>query len=87
MSDRHRPHNGRDLDGQFKVKRADVDDLRTDPAGADYIQDDVRLGGAVEDTGARAGQRAEHIEDLVNTNRENVNRVTGRDTGRGRKRR
>jgi hypothetical protein len=85
MSDRHRPHNGRDLDGQFKVKRADVDDLRTDPAGADYIQDDVRLGGAVEDTGARAGQRAEHIEDLVKTNRENVKRVTGRDTGSGRK--
>ena len=85
MSDRHRPHNGRDLDGQFKVKRADVDDLRTDPAGADYIKDDVRLGGAVEDTGARAGQRAEHIEDLVKTNRENVKRVTGRDTGSGRK--
>jgi len=85
MSDRHRPHNGRDLDGQFKVKRADVDDLRTDPAGADYIKDDVRLGGAVEDTGAGAGQRAEHIEDLVKTNRENVKRVTGRDTGSGRK--
>ena len=85
MSDRHRPHNGRDLDGQFKVKRADVDDLRADPAGADIIRDDVRLGGAVEDTGARAGQRAEHIEDLVKTNRENVKRVTGRDTGSGRK--
>jgi hypothetical protein len=85
MSDRHRPHNGRDLDGQFKVKRADVDDLRTDPAGADYIQDDVRLGGAVEDTGARAGQRAGHIEELVNTNHENVKRVTGRDKDSGRK--
>jgi hypothetical protein len=85
MSDRHRPPNGRDLVGQFKVKRADVDDLRTDPAGADYIQDDVRLGGAVEDTGARAGQRAGHIEELVNTNHENVKRVTGRDKDSGRK--
>ena len=78
MSDRHKPHNGRDLDGQYKVKRADVEDLRTDPKGAEYIEDDVRLGGAVEDTGATAGQRAERIADLVNTNRENVNRVTHR---------
>jgi hypothetical protein len=79
MSDRHKPHNGRDLDGQYKVKQADVEDLRTDPNGAKFIEDDVRLGGAVEDTGVDAGRRAEHIADLVNTNRENVKRVTGRD--------
>ena len=85
MSDRHRPHNGRDLDGQYKVKRADVDDLRTDPRGAEFVEDDVRLGGAVEDTGVDAGQRAERIADLVNTNRENVSRVTGQDQGSRRK--
>ena len=79
MSDRHKPHNGRDLDGQHKVKQADVEDLRADPKGADYMQDNVRLGGAVEDTGVDAGRRAERIADLVNTNRENVDRVTGRD--------
>lgn len=79
MSERHKPHNGRNLDGQFKVKRADVDDLRTDPKGADYLEDDVRLGGAVEDTGVDAGRRAERIADLVDTNREDVKRVTGRD--------
>jgi hypothetical protein len=84
MSERHKPHNGRDLDGQYKVKRADVDDLRTDPKGADYIEDDVRLGGAVEDTGVDAGRRAERIADLVDTNREDVDRVTGRDE-RGRR--
>ena len=84
MSDRHKPHNGRDLDGQHKVKRVDVDDLSTDPNGAAYIEDDVRLGGAVEDIGAQAGQRAERISDLVNTNRENVNRVAGRDEESGR---
>jgi hypothetical protein len=33
----------------------------------------------VEDTGADAGQRAERIADLVNTNRVDVDRVTGRD--------
>jgi len=87
MSERNKPHNGRDLDGQFKVKRADVDDLRTDPNGAEYIEDDVRLGGAVEDIGAQAGQRAERIADLVNTNRENVDRVTGRDESSQRKER
>ena len=85
MSERNKPHNGRDLDGQFKVKRADVDDLRTDPNGAEFLKDDVRLGGAVEDIGAQAGQRAEHIADLVNTNRENVDRVTGRDESSERK--
>lgn len=79
MSDRHTPHNGRDLDGQYKVKQADVEDLRTDPDGAKHIEDDVRLGGAVEDTGVDAGRRAERIADLVNTNRDDVNRVTGRD--------
>jgi hypothetical protein len=79
MSDRHKPHNGRDLDGQYKVKRADVDDLRTDPEGEKIIKDDVRLGGAVEDTGADAGRRADRIADLVNTNREDVTRVTRRD--------
>jgi hypothetical protein len=80
MSDRQKPHNGRDLDGQFKVKQADVDDLRTDPDGTDIMRDDVRLGGAVEDVGARAGQRAERIGDLVEDNRENVDRAVGRDT-------
>jgi hypothetical protein len=79
MSDRQKPHNGRDLDGQFKVKQADVDDLRTDPDGTDIMRDDVRLGGAVEDVGARAGQRAERIGDLVEDNRENVDRAVGRD--------
>jgi hypothetical protein len=79
MSERKKPHNGRDLDGQFKVRRADVEDLQTDPQGEDFIRDDVRLGGAVEDTGAHAGEHAERIADLVQTNRENVNRVTGRD--------
>jgi hypothetical protein len=79
MSERHKPHNGRDLDGQHKVKRIDVDDVRTDPDGENYIRDDVRLGGAVEDTGAHAGEHAARIADLVNTNRENVNRVAGRD--------
>jgi hypothetical protein len=52
MSERNKPHNGRDVDGHFKVKQADVDDLETDPNGVDFIRDDVRLGGAVADVGA-----------------------------------
>ena len=51
MSDRQQPHNGRDTAGNHKVKRADVDDLREDPQGEDYVRDDVRLGGAIADTG------------------------------------
>ena len=79
MSERNKPHNGRDLDGHFKVRQADVDDLEADPKGPDFIRDDVRLGGAVADVGAQAGQRAAHIHELVEENRENVNKLTGKD--------
>ena len=79
MSERKEPHNGRDKSGNFKVKQADVDDLRTDVDGADFIRDDVRLGGAVEDIGPQAGQRGAHIGDLVDENRKNVDHLTGRD--------
>ena len=77
MSQRRRTHNGRDTSGNFKVKQGDVEDLRTNPNGPNIIRDDVRLGGAVEDTGPDAGARGERIGDLVDTNREDVNRVTG----------
>jgi hypothetical protein len=79
MSDRQQPHNGRDTSGQFKVKQADVEDLRTDPQGEEFVRDDVRLGGAVEDTGARAGERGVHISELVEENEENVDRTSGID--------
>ena len=83
MSDRQKPHNGRDESGQFKVKQADVDDLRTEPNGEEYVRDDVRLGGAVEDTGAQAGQRGVHIGDLVEENEADVERTAGPDDDRG----
>ena len=73
MSDRNKPHNGRDTSGHFKVKQADVDSL-----SEEIIRDDVRLGGAVEDTGPGAGQRGAHIGDLVDANREDVERATER---------
>ncbi len=76
MSERHKPHNGRDVDGHLRVRKADVDDLVTDPEGADYLRDDIRLGGAVEDTGPDAGQRGAHITELVAENRDNVKRLT-----------
>lgn len=78
MSERRKTHNGRDTSGNFKVKQADVEDVVTDPDGVDIIRDDVRLGGAVEDIGPTAGQIGEHITQLVDENREDVNRATGR---------
>ena len=84
MSDRHKTHNGRDQDGNFKVKQADVDDLLEDPRGADFLQDDVRLSGAVEDTGPMAGAYGERIERMIADNREDVERVVRPDVaGRG----
>jgi len=82
MSERRKTHNGRDVSGHFQVKQAYVDDLETDRDGADCIRDDVRLGGAVADTGATAGQLGEHIGELVDTNREDVDRATGRRPAR-----
>jgi hypothetical protein len=87
MSERNKTHNGRDMDGHYKVKQADVEDLEADPKGADFIRDDVRLGGAVADTGAQAGQRAAQIHELVEENRENVNKLAGREASDGGKRR
>ncbi len=83
MSDRQKPHNGRDTSGHFKVKQADVDDLNTEPGGEDFVRDDVRLGGAVEDIGPGAGARGAHIGDLVEENREDVARLTERDDSEG----
>lgn len=83
MSERKKPHNGRDTSGQFKVRQADVDDLRTEPNGEEYVRDDVRLGGAVEDTGASAGERGERIGELVEENRANVDRIAEREDRAG----
>ena len=87
MSERNKTHNGRDVDGHFKVKQADVEDLETDPSGVDFIRDDVRLGGAVADTGAQAGQRAAQIHELVEENRENVDKLAGRDSSAAKRKR
>ena len=76
MSERHKPHNGRDTDGRFKVRQDDVEDKLTDsPEGVDYIRDEVRLGGAVEDTGPLAGRAGEEVARLVEQNREDVEKV------------
>jgi hypothetical protein len=85
MSERHKTHDGRDLSGHFKVKRADVDDLQADPEGETYLRDDVRLGGAVEDTGSAAGERGARIERLIDDNREDVARIR-RGRGEGKRR-
>ena len=78
MSDHRKPHNGRDLDGNFRVRQVDVEEVLEDPHGEDYIRDDVRLGGAVADTGPNAGEPARHIGELIDENRDDVGRATGR---------
>ena len=75
MSERPKPHNGRDRSGHYKVRHADVEDLRTDPNGEDYVRDDVRLGGAVADTGTDGAQRGKHIEELVKDNTRDIEKL------------
>lgn len=77
MSERHKTHNGRDQSGHFKVKQADVEELRADPEGEEFIRDDVRLGGAVEDTSLEGAERARRIEKLIDQNEADVARATG----------
>ena len=72
MSERHKTHNGRDRSGHFKVKQADVEELRTEPEGEEYAKDNVRLGGAIEDTGPDAGERGKRVGDLIEQNTEDV---------------
>ncbi len=75
MSERNKPHNGRDTSGQFKVKQADVEEMRTEPQGEEFFRDNVRLGGAVEDTGQHAGESGKHIGELVEDNQDDVQRA------------
>jgi hypothetical protein len=60
------------------VKQVDLDDVRTDPEGEDFIRDDVRQGGAVADIGALAGERAAEIGRRIEENREDVERAVNR---------
>lgn len=85
MSDHH--NTGREAAG--RVRQADIDDVLADPIGEDVIREDVRLGGAVADNGPHAGDHARHIEEIIETNKEDVGRAAGRsdsDAQRGRKR-
>jgi hypothetical protein len=85
MSDRHKTHNGRDLDGKFRVRQADVEDVLEAPDGADILRDDVRLGGAVADVGPHAGDHAKEITQMIDGNRDDVGRTTGKSrNARGR---
>ncbi|MGE5731874.1 MAG: hypothetical protein ACM37U_08040 [Gemmatimonas sp.] len=86
MADREKTHNGRDVDGRFRVRQADVDELLEDPDGVDIVRDDVRLGGAVADVGPQAGLHALEIGQLIVENREDVLRATGKKEGRREKR-
>jgi hypothetical protein len=79
MAERNKTHNGRDTSGHFKVKQADVEELKADPAGEEFIRDDVRLGGAIEDTGPNAGAAAKRIGDLIENNRDDVGRAAESD--------
>ena len=86
MSERKKTHNGRDVDGRFRVRLADVDDLLAEPNGEDLVRDDVRLGGAVADTGPHAADRAREIGELITNNREDVGKATGKIDDRTKRR-
>ena len=70
MSDRHKPHNGRDLNGSRGVPEADVEgDLPGEPLDA-RVPDVIRHAGAVADVGPLAGEHGRHVQELVDRDRE-----------------
>jgi hypothetical protein len=81
MSDRHKPHNGRDRSGHFKVRQEDFEDKLADPRGPDYIADEVRLGGAIEDVGLEGGVRGQDLQNKIDKNRDCVDRFRNPDAG------
>ena len=81
MSERHKPHNGRSTNGNFKVKQTDVDEKLADPQGEEFVRDDVRLGGAVADIGPQAGLRADDLQARIDANRDCVDRFRNPDAG------
>jgi hypothetical protein len=83
MSERHKTHNGRDRSGHYKVKQTDVEELRSEPNGEDFVRDDVRLGGAIADTSIEATRRAQRIERLVEENRADVEQIAEENVDRG----
>lgn len=58
-----------------------MDELLEDPQGTDFVRDDVRLGGAIADIGPDAGRKSAEIGELIEMNREDVGRLTGRRPG------
>jgi len=78
MSERNKTHNGRDVDGNFRVRQADVEELLEDPSGPEIVRDDVRLGGAVADTGPHAADQGRRIGEMIEENRADVDKATGR---------
>ena len=75
MSERNKPHNGRDSAGNFRVKQVDLDDVQADPEGERHRPRRRAHGGAVADTGALAGERAAEIGERIEENRENVKKL------------
>ena len=75
MSERHKPHQGRATNGDHRVKAEDFEDKLESVNGPEYVADDVRLGGAVIDTGAHGGERGDRIQRLVDDNRADVEKA------------
>lgn len=79
MSERQKPHNGRDKSGHYRVRHEDVEELRAQPEGEDFVRDDVRLGGAIADTGVAGAERGKRIENLIEQNRDDVEQAAETD--------
>lgn len=70
MSDRHKPHFGRALNGGRGVPEHDVEgDLPGEPLDA-LVPDVIGHAGAVADTGIFAGEHGRHVQELVDRDRE-----------------
>ena len=74
MSDRHKPHFGRMLDGDREKPVDSLADEGRDPIGTGAAADSVRLDGAIADVGANATRHAHDVQALIDQNRDCVDK-------------
>ena len=81
MSERHKPHLGRTLDGDREKAYDSLEYDGTDPVGTAGVADTVQLDGARADVGVNAARHAEEIQRMIDDNREVTEKFRHPDAG------
>ena len=81
MSERHKPHLGRTLDGDRERPVESFVYDGDDPIGTAGVADSVALDGARADVGVNATRHADEVQKAIDNNRACVDRFRNPDAG------